>query len=636
MSFHRQVVIASLLAGIGGCASGGRSTANYRSSVESRTSAVATALQATQLNQVASEEGRPNPADTREVARVSAAVTGVDDFEVDGPNQQVSDTQVAGVPTAATTTPVDHALHETEPAAAARQQPQALELSDPADAFTQNRKGLMTQTARRQSSPSGPEDLLTPGETESAAPGAVASPPGTPSDGTPPVGTNSVGTPQIVVPPPSGAESTETSALLAGDEYPIDLVSVIRLVNDNSPAVGYSYAKVQEAQARAEAANLQWLPNLSVGMAYNRFDGQTQNQRGEVFGVSRSNLFANGGVGLNMDLSEAIYRPLIEQRLVSAEQQRAEAASLTSELEAILAYLELLHVQGLIEINSQTLQKGEALLTAAQNAQRARLDRSAGDVNRVQTEILLRRQERVELRGRSGAASARLAKHLLLSPTVRLVPQQSELVPITLVNSAVSLDGLVQIAIQNRPDLAASHEILGAAWERVRKAQRGPLLPKLQVQDQGGVFGGGTNADLQNFGGRNSITGLMYWELKNLGYGNRYEVQEREAGVDQARYQLAETQARVSAEVVESAQVAAAKLESLTLAEQAVNEAAELYRINQEGTFNVVDAKNLFDALRPLQALQLLHTTRQAYLAAMLDYTRAQYRLYSAIGCPQQ
>ena len=460
-------------------------------------------------------------------------------------------------------------------------------------------------------------------------PKATTEPPETDSKPVGPESDISVLVPEISeVPAVSSSPSQETLT--------IDLATVIRLVNDNSPAVGFSRAKVQEAQARAQAADLLWLPNLSAGTTYNRFDGQTQNQRGEVFGVSRSNLFANGGVALTLDVSEAIYRPLIAQRIASAEEQRADATSLAAELDAIIAYLELSQIHGLIEINAQTLEKGEAMLTAAKNAQRAKLDRSPGDVNRVQTEVLFRRQERLDLKGKAGVASARLAKLLLLRPTVWLVPQTAELVPITLVNPETPLDELVSMAIQNRPDLAASREILSAAWERVRKAQREPLLPKVQVVNQGGVFGGGKNADIQDFAGRNAATALLYWELKNLGFGNRLEISERQAGVDQAHFVVAETQARMSSEVVEAAQMSAAKLAGLSLSEQTVNEAIELYRINQEGTFNVIDAKNLFDALRPLQALQMLNQAKQNRLSAVLDYTRAQYRLYLALGCPAE
>src|SRR5205814_4263948 len=75
------------------------------------------------------------------------------------------------------------------------------------------------------------------------------------------------------------------------EPLPIDLPTVIRLVNENSPTIGFAQARVREAVARLERANVRWLPDLSFGTTYNRYDGQTQNQSGAVFGVSRSNLF---------------------------------------------------------------------------------------------------------------------------------------------------------------------------------------------------------------------------------------------------------------------------------------------------------------------------------------------------------
>jgi outer membrane protein TolC len=380
------------------------------------------------------------------------------------------------------------------------------------------------------------------------------------------------------------------------------------------------------------AAEVQWLPNLTTGLAYNRFDGQTQNQAGNVFGVSRSNLFANGGVGLSLDVSDAIYRPLIEQRLRNAEQLRHQAAGLTAEFEAVSAYLDLVQIYGQLAINSETTLQAESMLASAKYAQAAKLDRSAGDVNRAQAEVIVRRIERLELEGKVGIASARLGKLLLLPPQVRLVPADVAAVPLTLIDPATGLDDLVRQAIANRPELAANREAIAAAWERVRKQQRGPWFPKIQVVDQVGAFGGGLNRNIEMFSSRNTIAAQVYWEIKNLGYGNRADIDERRAVLQQAHMQQVEAQARLIADIVEAAQTSAAKYESISLSEQAVKEATELYRIAKEGTLNVVDAKNLFDALRPLQALQLLNNTRTAYLSAIIELNKSQCRLLTLIG----
>lgn len=418
------------------------------------------------------------------------------------------------------------------------------------------------------------------------------------------------------------------------DTLPIDLPTVIRMVDANSPTIGIARARVREAEARLDQAEVLWLPNLSIGSAYMRYDGQTQNQRGEVFGVSRANLFAGAGPALSLDIADAIYRPLIERRSRSAAEYRSTAVVNAAELEAVAAYLDLLQVHALIEINADTLKRAEAMLQAAQNAKAANLDRTAGDVQRARTEVLLRQAERRDLDGRAGAAGARLARLLLLESRVRLVPADAVIAPVTLIDATRSLDDLVQEAIAARPDLAAHRESLAAAWERVRRLERGPFLPKVIVANATGAFGGGRNDDLQDFESRNALGMQLTWELKNLGLGNRAEIDEGRAQRDQAHYQLVEAQARAMAEIVEAAQHAAARLETLHLAREAVREATELYRISREGTFNVVDAKNLFDALRPLQAIQALNQARQVYLAAVIEHNRAQYQLFTLLGRP--
>jgi outer membrane protein TolC len=213
-----------------------------------------------------------------------------------------------------------------------------------------------------------------------------------------------------------------------------------------------------------------------------------------------------------------------------------------------------------------------------------------------------------------------------------LIPADTAVVPINLIDPSSTIDELLSTAISNRPDLAAMRNLIGAAWANVRKQEEGPRLPKLGVSNQTGAFGGGLNADVGNFDSRNALSAQLYWELKNLGFGNRYEINERKAILSQVRMQLVESQARACAEIVEVAQSAGAKYESLTLAEQAIQEASELYRINKEGTLNVVDAKNLFDALRPLQAIQTLNQARLNLLNSIIEYNRSQYKLYTLVG----
>lgn len=441
-----------------------------------------------------------------------------------------------------------------------------------------------------------------------------------------------------VDPPTPSATSPALSAIRPAyaqlETHPIDLPTVLRLVSPNSPTVGFARARVAEAQARVAQAEVQWLPNLTVGMAYNRFDGQTQNQAGNVFGVSRANLFYGGGPALTLNLADALYGPLIARRVRSAAQFQEVATTISAEQEAAVTYLDLVQLHAQLEINAETLSRAEEMLKAAESAKDAKLDRTAGDVQRARTEVLFRRTERFDLEARASAVSARLGRQLNLLPNVKLVPADSVVAPLTLIDPTRTIDDLLATALETRPDLAAGRETIAAAWERVKQAKREPFIPKVTLQNQTGGFGGGLNDDLSNFSGRNALSVQLFWEVRNLGFGNRAGVAERRAAAEQARYQLADAQARAAAEVVEAAQTAVAKFEAIAPAEEAVKEATELYRINKSGTQNVVGANNLFDALRPLQAIQALNTARLNYLSAVMDHNRAQLRLLAATGTP--
>jgi outer membrane protein TolC len=248
------------------------------------------------------------------------------------------------------------------------------------------------------------------------------------------------------------------------------------------------------------------------------------------------------------------------------------------------------------------------------------------------SEVLTRRIERIDIEGRIGVTSARLARVLQLPVNVKLIPVERLVVPITLVDNNATMEDLMTQAMANRPDLGAFKEAIAGALAREKRYRYGPFIPKLAIADQVGSFGGGLNDRLAQFGERNQLSAQVFWEIKNFGLGNMAELRERKANVTQANYQLIEAQAKAGAEIVEAAQQSAARAESLEFAKKAVGEAEELYRINKEGTFNVVDAKNLFDALRPLQSIQLLNQARTSYLNAIVEYNRAQYRLFTAIG----
>src|SRR5262249_45045234 len=119
-------------------------------------------------------------------------------------------------------------------------------------------------------------------------------------------------------------------------------------------------------------------------------------------------------------------------------------------------------------------------------------------------------------------------------------------------------EDLLAVAQQTRPELAAQQALVDAASTQVRQEQCRPLLPNLVVRGAStnpagtlgvGVFGGGVNRNLSNFGGRFDYDVQLLWQLDSLGLGNCARVRQRQAENRLAHIELLNLNNRVAAEV---------------------------------------------------------------------------------------
>src|SRR5262249_40271772 len=136
-----------------------------------------------------------------------------------------------------------------------------------------------------------------------------------------------------------------------------------------------------------------------------------------------------------------------------------------------------------------------------------------------------------------GVTAARLANRLNLDPAVRLNPAGGPLVPIDLVALDTPAEQLIQVALQNRPELAARTAPIGEAEAHRSQEVARPFLPVLWLGFSGGVFGGGSNLVpplVGNFAGRTDFDVRLYWTLLNMGAGNLSLIRQRQAEVGQA------------------------------------------------------------------------------------------------------
>jgi outer membrane protein TolC len=437
--------------------------------------------------------------------------------------------------------------------------------------------------------------------------------------------------------PPAAPAPLPTAPLYAPavpTSYPIDLPTALRLADADNPTVAVARARVQEALANLSRARVSWVPNLVFGPTFFYHAGIDQNRKGEIFSVARGNFTLTGGPQARVDVGDALFLPLVARRLVRAADARARATGNDAQLAAAIGYLDLLELHALLAVNADTLDRAEQVLRSAEAGARAGLNKTAADVNRAATEVNLRREERVVLRGRAAATAARLAQILMLDPTVELIPFEVAVVPVILVPGELTLDQLVRTGLRGRPEVASAGAEVQAAETLVRQAKSAPFLPRVQAEFLGGGLSGGLNDDFGPMRGQFNTAVAAVWQLDNGGAGNLATIRARQAGVAAAAARLREVQARVAAEVVEAAQTAASRYAALPPAQEAVREALEMYRKFREGSFGIVGPRPQFDALEPLTAVQALNTARVQYLTQVVEFNRAQFRLYTAMGRP--
>jgi outer membrane protein TolC len=299
-----------------------------------------------------------------------------------------------------------------------------------------------------------------------------------------------------------------------------------------------------------------------------------------------------------------------------------------------LAYLDLLRAYGQLAVNTDLLARDREILRQTRLATNQQLAKTGAEINRADADLQLRLQERIMIKGDIRVASSRLARLLLLQPTVALVPAEPTIVPIALVSESAPADDLVNVGLMTRPEIAESRSLVGASEERLRQSRLAPLMPHMQVYYQAGVFGGGQNSILSSFDNRGDGAAMLTWQLNNFGLCNLAANRVRRTQVTEANYHVQEVQAQVADEVNTALQIARARREMLDGAQEAVQQAEKEFDKFYDLSILKRGPNELLDTLQPVLALQTLAQARTQYLTAVIEYNRAQFQLFTAMGRP--
>jgi len=442
-------------------------------------------------------------------------------------------------------------------------------------------------------------------------------------------------------------EVVETGLPEPTNEYPIDLMTAMRLAGANHLQIALATERIREAYARLERAEVMWVPNLNLALGYNRHDGPIQDTSGNIIDVGRQSLYFGGGAGVGgspltgasggparmfVDLSTAdvYFEPLAARQSVAVAEHARRVAENDNVLQVGLAYQELVRAQLQIGIAEEAIGNAEELVELTKQFEEAGQGLAA-DTQRARAELQQRRYQLAGAQERVAVNSAELVRLLRLDHSTQLISVDPQPLPIELVAIDTPIESLVAQGLTSRPELAQHSARVAETMTRIKQEQWRPWLPHLHLGYAGGGFGGGSNSDLQNFGARGDFDALAIWQIQNAGLGNRALQHQRASQHRQAHLQFEWIRDQVIAEVTQAYSRARYRKEQMEFAQQQVAVTADALPLNLKGIRDGV--------IRPIEAQQAiagLAAARSLYLAAVIDFNQAQLELIRALGEPPQ
>lgn len=426
---------------------------------------------------------------------------------------------------------------------------------------------------------------------------------------------------------------------------PINLATALQLANARPIDVQIAGQQVAAAAAVYDRARLLWVPNIALGVDYFAHTGPQQNFAGEILKSNRNSLMAGFGPNVVFAFTDAVYAPLAARQDLRVRQAGQVTAANDSTLAVAEAYFTVQQARG--DLAGALAAEAKADDLVRKTAQLAKGLAPPAEENRARVELGRRKQAVATTRERWRTSSAELARILRLDPAAVVEPAEPPALPVTVIDATATVDDLIPVALNNRPELAGQQAFVQATLARLKAEKLRPLVPSLAVRSVStnpsgslgyGAFGGGPSGKLRDYNGRFDIDVQLLWEFQALGFGNKARVEERKAEYQAATLDLFRTQDRIAAEVATRFAEVRAAAQRVNDAEPALREAIELVQKNADGlgqTRRIGDALTL--VVRPQEAVAAVQAFAQAnadFFAAIADYNRAQFRLYRALGHP--
>lgn len=408
--------------------------------------------------------------------------------------------------------------------------------------------------------------------------------------------------------------------------YLIDLPAALQLAGAQNLDVRIARERLAEAKANNDSAMLQFFPWLSAGVTYRRHDDLIQDTTGNILEVHKQSYAPGGALVGQLDLGDAIYKKLAAKQLQNAADHGLEAQRQDSITAAAQGYFDLAFAQAAVGVAQEAVRVSTNYKAQLQSAVEAGIA-FKGDLLRVSVQAERNRLALRQASEQQRVTAARLAQTLRLDPAVELVARDTDLAPITLVETNATLKALVQRAISMRPELKQSQAFVEAAKENKNGTVYGPLIPSIGASAFAGGLGGGQNGDTGNFGPQQDYFVGIGWRIGPGGLFDFSRQKAAKARLNSTRLGAEKLHDEVVRQVVEAFTRLQSQSEQISMARRGLTAAEEGLRLAQQRQEFGVGV-----VLENIQSEQDLTRTRSDYLKAIAEFNKAQYGLSKAVG----
>jgi RND family efflux transporter MFP subunit len=437
------------------------------------------------------------------------------------------------------------------------------------------------------------------------------------------------------------AAAQEPVPTAGADTLPIDLATALRLADERNLDVAIFVERIAEADAKLSQARTLAVPTIRIGGSYNRHTGNLQETSGQVVDADRAARFQGlgagavgagdlqaAGLGVSVDLADAIFQPLVARQNRAAAEAAATANRHRVLVEVAAAYLRLAQARSDSETVRGVLERAEDLATLTADYAAAG-EGLLADAEMAAVQPLLWEQRRLAADERTAVATAELAQLLHLDSSVTLVPIETGIPVLDIYSGTEAVETLVAHALAARPESEQLDALVAAAEEDFDAQRLGPFIPSVALSYSAGQFGGGPGTSIDNSADRDDLTVLLYWQLDNFGFGSRARTNEKRARLRQIGLERDKLHDAIVAEVRAGVARVASLRAQVGIAELTIDQAREAYTLHRD---RIYDRQGL--PLEALQAMQTLATAELARNDALSAYSLAQLRLHTALGNP--